>query len=585
MIQSLRVVNRAGDGVVVRSAVRLLKRTVRERADLSVSGRTADWTVTLSIQPGIGMEGFRIGDIAGGVQLAGNDERGLLYAVGQWLRSCRFSDSGMEPGDWRGVSVPVKPVRGMYFASHFHNFYHDAPIAAVRRYIEELALWGCNTLSVWFDMHHYAGIDDPAAQAMIQRLRAILQAAEQVGMAPALTSLANEAYANSPVPMRADWTAGHDGYTRPPGGHYHVEICPHAPGGLQQILDDRRRMLEAFRGIDLQYFWIWPYDQGGCTCTQCAPWGANGFLKTAEPVARLVKEMCPNAKLILSTWYFDHFTTGEWDGIQQAFSTRRPDWVDYILADDYGGFPEFPRIHGVPGGFPAVGFPEISMERMWPWGGFGANPRPAHWQDYWAKARDVLVGFFPYSEGIFEDLNKVITFQLLWNPDRAVDDIVREYASSEFGAAVKDDVVVLTHQLETAMEHGLKHQLLERMWAVQERVGDRQPWPKQLRDELAHGDVYSIPRVKDAAGTRNLVQRIETGMRERDRAAWRWRIMWIRAELDALLELSAGAATGASEACFEALIRIYHARHAEASVLPPGIKALKRMIGRKPKPG
>ena len=54
----------------------------------------------------------------------------------------------------------------MYFASHFHNFYHDAPVEAVERYVGELALWGINALMVWYDMHHFTGIDDPAAQAM-----------------------------------------------------------------------------------------------------------------------------------------------------------------------------------------------------------------------------------------------------------------------------------------------------------------------------------------------------------------------------------------------------------------------------------
>ncbi|HNZ97752.1 MAG TPA: glycosyltransferase family 2 protein, partial [Thermoanaerobaculia bacterium] len=50
-----------------------------------------------------------------------------------------------------------------------------------------------------------------------------------------LIGLANEAYANSPVELRADWTAGHDGYHHPPGGHYHVEICPSRDGGAELI--------------------------------------------------------------------------------------------------------------------------------------------------------------------------------------------------------------------------------------------------------------------------------------------------------------------------------------------------------------
>jgi len=52
-------------------------------------------------------------------------------------------------------------VRAVNFATHFHNFYHDAPVEEVQRYVEELALWGRNVLVARFDMHHDTGIDVP----------------------------------------------------------------------------------------------------------------------------------------------------------------------------------------------------------------------------------------------------------------------------------------------------------------------------------------------------------------------------------------------------------------------------------------
>jgi hypothetical protein len=77
-------------------------------------------------------------------------------------------------------------------------------------------------------MHHYRGLRDPAAAAMIHRLRLILEAAEAVGITPGLTLLANEAYADSPRKLRADWTAGHDGYHAPPGGDAVQDAGPEA---------------------------------------------------------------------------------------------------------------------------------------------------------------------------------------------------------------------------------------------------------------------------------------------------------------------------------------------------------------------
>ena len=95
-------------------------------------------------------------------------------------------------------------MRGIYFASHFHNFYHDATIEKVTRYVEELALWGCNALSVWFDMHHFAGLADPAAQTQLARLRHFAETAHGVGLDFGLAFLANEAYNTSPESLREE---------------------------------------------------------------------------------------------------------------------------------------------------------------------------------------------------------------------------------------------------------------------------------------------------------------------------------------------------------------------------------------------
>ena len=223
------------------------------------------------------------------IRISGADARGVLYGVGKFLRTSGYTPEGLVPSAWQGTSVPQKPVRGIYFASHFHNYYHEAPEADIVRYVEQLALWGTNVLAVWFDMHHFCGMQDPAAQAMLERLRIILRAAKEIGIGTGLVTIGNEGYANSPMELRADWTAGHDGYHHQPGGHYHVELCPSKPGAIDLMLRTQAERLDAFADIGIDYVWIWPYDQGGCTCSECRPWGVNGFLRVAEPLARLIQ--------------------------------------------------------------------------------------------------------------------------------------------------------------------------------------------------------------------------------------------------------------------------------------------------------
>ena len=541
----------------------ILQRQLFERTGICLSPGDQRADLVLAIETGIGREGFRIDSDRKQTRITGNDERGLLYGIGKYLRD----------QSWRGVSVPEKQVRGMYFATHFHNFYHDAPIEQVTQYIEELALWGCNVLSVWFDMHHYNGIADPAAQAMLDRLRAMLRAANAVGMGAGLTMLSNEGYANSPVELRADWRAGQNGYTREPVGHYHVEVCPSQSGATELLLARRRELFAALSGIEIEYLWIWPYDQGGCTCARCAPWGANGFIKLATKLGELCRQVHPRAKVILSTWGFDIFTTGEWAGLHRAFTTK-PAWADYLMVDlRHGPGATFLGQHGAPGGLPLLDFPEISMMGMTPWGGFGANAMPQFWGKYWAEARERLAGGFPYSEGIFEDLNKVVLLQSYWDGRRSAADIMREYIAAEFAPAVVEDVATAIAMSEKNLGTELRIVVNKQEYMVYHFMA-------ALKGGQSYKLLYKQPAVKQTAECLALFKQAEAKLPARVQQSWRWRILAIRAAMDDALAKGGPNPSAEYDELFEALIGIYHAKNAEEPVLPPSRAAVARLVAR-----
>jgi hypothetical protein len=547
----LRVRVEEASGPLGRKAFELLARHVRERSGNAVDeAREAD--VALGVDASLPAESYRIsGPPSGPVRIDGGDGRGLIYGVGTWLRESAFAPEGIVPAAWRGSSQPTNPIRAMYFASHFHNWYHIAPIEEVERYVEELALYGCNCLSVWFDLHHYAGIDDPAAQAMVRRLRAILTAANRVGIRASLTMLANEGYTSTPEPLKAT-NAVQNGYHRAPGGFYNTEVCPSQPGGMELILENRRTVLEAFAGIQFESLWIWPYDQGGCTCADCAPWGANGLVRCARPVADLIREHFPEAKVILSTWYFDRFIEGEWATFHGWVDEAKPDWFDLLMIDGYCAFPEYPLAHGVPGGFPVVGFPEISMEGNGPWGGYGANPRPRHWADYWGRSKRLQSGNFPYSEGIYEDINKFLMLQLNWSPDRDVDSILAEYGAGWFGPEVAQDFVTVCHLLED--DEGTQ------FGGVTETAEGSGP--------PAFRNAGGFPHAEPCE---ELVARMDSRLSEAARASWRWRVLRLRSRIDAELKRTGLRFSETLDAAFAELTEIYHAdpQLTRGCVLPP----------------
>jgi hypothetical protein len=497
----------------------------------------------LQISPEREEESFHIVSTPDAIRITAGSFRSILYGLGKFLRSCHFTPEGIIPGRQMDISNdesrPQKTFRGMYFATHFHNYYHDAPLPEIRHYIEDLALWGTNTIEVWFDMHHYTGIDDPAAQEMIERLHAILQCAKDLGLRTCLGCLGNEAFADSPAELRADYNTGR--------ANYGVELCPNKPGALDLMVQWFREVLLSFADIAPDFIALCPYDQGGCACERCKPWGANGFLKVAQAKAKLARALFPQTQIILHTWLFDYQKNqGEWEGLAEAFA-KGNDWCDYIQADSHETFPAFPLEHGVPGNLPLLNFPEISMWRMHPWGGFGANPLPHRFQRLWEPVKSLISGGLPYSEGIYEDINKVLLLQWYWKPDRTYQDILQEYIAYEYSPEVVDDVLSVIDTLEANHNH---------VWVMN--------WNRRLQTRSGIG-YHSDPHQALA-----LMKNADGKLSEKIKSSWRWRILYLRAEIDAHLHVTQGFwGDEVCENAFEELTRIFHAEKAEYKCAPP----------------
>ncbi|MEI4902551.1 hypothetical protein Q8G48_28850, partial [Klebsiella pneumoniae] len=65
----------------------------------------------------------------------------------------------------------------------------------------------------------------------------------------------------------------------------------------------------------------------------------------------------------------------------------------------------------------------------------------------WDAFRSQSCGGFPYSEGIYEDINKALFSQFYW-ADAPAETALREYIAFEFSPAVVDDVLSVIATLE-----------------------------------------------------------------------------------------------------------------------------------------
>lgn len=508
----------AKDQALVGRVFKILQDRIATRCPTRVVESNAGAQLVLTIDSSLAGDAFRVDDKGGGVRIAGGSPRGLLYGVGKFLRTSRY-DNGFQPTLWRGTSQPRGTLRGMYFASHFHNWYHQASAAEIARYTEDIALWGVNAIKLAFPTLNIKDWDDPEADLAISMLRKYAKSTHELGLQFA-TGVNNTWFINAPKEIRAT-PLPDPTHRRGNSGH---PICPSNPEGLKYILANAQTFFEKMAGARIDILVFWPYDEGGCACEQCAPWGCNGFLKLSRQLAELGRKYFPKLKTVLSTWMFDTPPEGEWQGLTDALG-KENGWVDYILADAHEDFPRYPLDVCVPGQLPLLNFPEISMWGNSPWGGFGANPLPRRFQRLWDQVKQKVSGGFPYSEGIYEDLTKAIVVQYYWDAERTAHDTLAEYIAYEFGGGVTADVLALIDDLETNAALSYRQQPVDLEAAkhacyLAERVAARLPaWAKQN---------------------------------------WRWEQLHLRAILDRERFVGGSLESPAAEAALLRLIEIYH---------------------------
>jgi len=494
--RSIHVRAEAGNPETEAVSAILLDR-LAERCKLESTAEGAILTLELSIAEGPGTEGFRIErPESGTVRIVGNDARGLLYGVGHVLHHADYVSDGIVPDDWTGESVPQGKVRGMYLASHFFNWYHVAPRADVVRYLEDLALWGVNSIVLVFPIINLNGWDDPETDKSFSQIRSMFLAAKQLGLDVGILVCPNQDFKTPVEAFRA--VPNPDPLGR--RGNHGNNICPSAPGAREYILGNMREMLRRVSDIELDYFCSWPYDEGGCACERCRPWGARGFLELSKDIVDLARGFYPSIRVVLSTWMFDTPPEGEWEGLEQSLS-RQNRWVDYILADSHEDFPRFPLERGVPGGVPLLNFPEISMWGLYPWGGYGATPLPNRFQKLWDQAKTVVSGGFPYSEGIYEDINKVVISQFYWESERTAEQTLHAYVGYEYSCRpdIRRDILSIIRMIE--QNHVLAASGEKADAALAERA-----W--------------------------NLARKADAELDRRTRLSWRWRLLYLRTLLD-----------------------------------------------------
>ena len=490
----------------------LVSSRIRERTADSAAAATL--TVRFELDASLGGEAYEVTVAGTSAVVRAARFRALVAGAGRLLKSLRYSAETFETRDGRQAVAPAKSRRICFLERHFLNSFMDSSAEELCRYLDDLALDGMNAFYFQFTMPvadcAFATPQETAAFEGISRRMTDRVAALDCEFCAWGGS--NQLPMDSPEAFRA---APNTNPRCPPTG---FNACPAKPGALKALLARQQHEVDNLKGVRVGNFVNWPYDEGGCGCATCSPWGGNGYLRLIERFHRINTADHPAARTIVSTWFFNE---EDYDGLWEYLKTH--DWIDNVLIDDFGDtYPDYPLRHPIPGRAKILTFPEISMWGRVPWGGYGAIALPDRLENLFRQSESVSDGFMCYSEGYYEDINKALVLGLYVDPRTTTDRILADYAGYHFAGCDPCDFVALAKLLER------NHRL-------------------------------SLMLRPDAERAVRLAEKIDGAMLPRLRTSWRWRIVMLRTLLDREIARTGSTSPDSARPYFDELVRIYHA--------------------------
>jgi hypothetical protein len=192
------------------------------------------------------------------LHVIGQSDSGVVAGVGRLMREIRYHPGKIEIPALDIAQTPQMPNRGMYLWAR--KYYFNQP-DKLERYIEELALWGCNGIGFWFEMGMFESfedttgnkseldtryakqykLDESTAKHWVELYQRFYKTARRLGMKTGLLMVANDAYMSSPKDLRIEpIIGGPDWY-----------LCPSKPGSVEMAVKWHEQVFKTFAPLDI----------------------------------------------------------------------------------------------------------------------------------------------------------------------------------------------------------------------------------------------------------------------------------------------------------------------------------------------
>jgi len=348
-----------------------------------------------------GKEGYKLFKPAGvgTVLVVGADSRGVLYGVGKLLRTMEIRKEGIWlPETLEIVSTPKYPVRGHQLGYRPKTNAYDAwTVEQMDGYIRDLAIFGANAIEIM-----PANTDDDLTGPLL-KLSLLDMAVEQSKICDSYGLDVWMWYPN----MGEDYTSAE---------------------AIEAELEERREVFRVIPRLDAVFV---PGGDPG----ELDPDPLFDFL---DKVAKVLHTYHPNATIWVSPQVFK--PTKEWlDSFYDHVNKKYPWFGGIVFGPWVKDSPEEMRKRVDPS-IPIRHYPDIthSLASQYPvpyWdpaflrtlGRECINPRPLDQKVIHNRLAPFCVGSISYSEGINDDVNKMIWSDQDWDPTTPVISTLRDY--------------------------------------------------------------------------------------------------------------------------------------------------------------
>lgn len=400
--------------------------------------------------------------------IIGADKRGLLFGIGKFFRTINISANQiLLPEEIDMASAPAYPIRGHQLGyRNTANSWDTWTVGQYEQYIRQLVLFGSNC------------IEDIPFQSDSQSVHMLMPHRE---MHIEISEICEKYDVDYWV-----WT--------PAGGDLAEESVREA------ALKRHEEFYKSIPRLDAIFF----------------PGGDPGdnhpkhVLPHLKELSKLLKKYHPEAGVWISLQGFDLEKINYFLDYLNSYS---PDWLTGVVNGpssppvdlEREGLPDkyLHRLYGdithtIRCQYPVENWDQAFALTL---GREPTNPQPEYYAGILRRDIPYTDGFLSYSDGVNDDVNKVIWNQVAWNPEGDVRDIVVEYCQFFFGSDVAqeaaDGILALEQNWNGAL---VQNEAVEKTLALWKRLESSHPelsanWRWQQLLMRAHYDAYLRARL------------------------------------------------------------------------------------------